>query len=66
MLIKVNSEVYVYKEMAAPPDQFIALQAINTPKETISGYLIDNSVVQSFFSLSVITPLLFEEKIGRV
>ena len=25
-------------EMAAPPDQFIALQAFNMLKETISGY----------------------------
>ena len=56
--------------MATPPDQCIALQAINAPKETISGYVIGNSVVQSsaqggeFFSLSVVTPLLFEGKIG--
>ena len=34
--MQVNGEVYKH-EMAAPSHQFIALQAINALKETISG-----------------------------
>ena len=43
--LQVNGEVSMQREMTAPPGQFIALQAFNVLKETLSG-MLQNQILQ--------------------